>query len=411
MTVGAALTITTNSPMAGGSVGAAYSQSLAATAGTSPYTWAVVSGALPPGLNLNASTGVISGTPTTEGTFSFTIEVHDTLSATAEKALNIAITPSLAVALASSLASGTAGHPYSQQLSARGGLPPYTWSVTSGALPAGLALDAGGSISGTPQAAGDFDFTLGATDSAGATGSAAEKLHIGLDPLPAITISGLPDTASPLAQPHLGVTVANPYVVSITGQLVLTFAPDATVPGDDPAIQFSTGGRTVNFTIPAGSTQVNLPAAQIALQTGSVAGTITVTATLNAGGVDATPSPAPAQSIKIARSAPVISSLKMVKTASGFEIWITGYSPSRDLTQASFRFTAASGSDLRTSTADLPLTDSAQQWYQDPASKLFGSQFTIVQPFTINGDQNAVAGVTVTLTNALGASQAVTAQF
>jgi hypothetical protein len=166
----------------------------------------------------------------------------------------------------------------------------------------------------------------------------------------------------------------------------------------------------VNFTIPAGSTQVNLPAAQIALQTGSVAGTITVTATLNAGGVDATPSPAPAQSIKIARSAPVISSLKMVKTASGFEIWITGYSPSRDLTQASFRFTAASGSDLRTSTADLPLTDSAQQWYQDANSKLFGSQFTIVQPFTVQGSTDAIGTIYVSLTNSAGSSQDAQAQ-
>jgi hypothetical protein len=273
-----------------------------------------------------------------------------------------------------------------------------------------LALDgASGSLTGTPQAAGDFQFQLGIADSTGASISAAAQLHIGLDPMPAVTITGLPDSADPLAQPQLGVNIAAAYPVPITGQLVLTFAADATVPGDDPAIQFSTGGRTVDFTVPANSRQVNLPA-QLAVQTGSVAGTITVTAVLKAGGADATPSPAPSRAVRIARSAPVIRSIKMVKTATGFEIWITGYSPSRDLTQATFRFTPASGSDLRTTTVDLPLSDPAQQWYQDANSKLFGSQFTIVQPFTVQGSTDAIGTIYVSLTNSAGSSQEAQAQ-
>ena len=84
------LTITTTS-LPGGTVGTAYSQTLQATGGTTPYTWSLASGTLPAGLTLNASTGVISGTPTAAGTSNFTAQVTDALSATATKALSITI--------------------------------------------------------------------------------------------------------------------------------------------------------------------------------------------------------------------------------------------------------------------------------------------------------------------------------
>ena len=408
ITVVSALSIATASPLASGAVGVPYTQSLSATAGTSPYTWAIAAGALPPGLTLDAAAGIITGTPSATGTFEFTVQVRDSLSAAAFKILAITIAPAIAIANVSPLPPGTAGEPYSHQLSAQGGVAPYTWSVVGGTLPAGLVLDgAQGLISGTPQAAGDYEFTLRAADAAGGAATATATLHIGLVAPPAVAITGLPETAGPLAQPQVSVSIEAPYSLPLTGQLVLTFTPDAIVPGDDPAIQFSTGGRTVDFSIPANSTQVNLPAPQIALQTGSVAGTITVSAVLRAGGVDATPSPAPVRTLRVPRSAPVIRSLKKVTTATGFEIWITGYSPSRDLTQASFRFTPASGSNLRTTTATLPLAESARQWYEDPASRLFGSQFTIVQPFTLQGSADAIGAIYVTLSNTAGTSEEV----
>jgi hypothetical protein len=86
------LTITT-STLANGTTGSSYSQTLQASGGTSPYSWSIVSGLgnLPPGLGLNASSGVISGTPTTAGTYNFTVRVTDSVPATTQKALSIIV--------------------------------------------------------------------------------------------------------------------------------------------------------------------------------------------------------------------------------------------------------------------------------------------------------------------------------
>src|SRR4029453_240328 len=83
----------TTSTLPGGTVGVAYSQSLAATGGATPYTWSIVAGSLPAGLALNAATGLISGTPTTPGTALFTAQVVDSASpqGSAQRGLSIAV--------------------------------------------------------------------------------------------------------------------------------------------------------------------------------------------------------------------------------------------------------------------------------------------------------------------------------
>jgi len=159
-------TITTSS-LSAGDVNTAYSQTLSASGGTSPYTWSRSSGSLPAGLSLNSSTGVINGTPTAAGTTSVTFKVTDSASGTASKALSMTINAALAVSTAS-LASGTVGRSYSQALAATGGSGTYTWSITSGSLPTGLSLASStGVISGTPSAAATASFTVRVADGIG----------------------------------------------------------------------------------------------------------------------------------------------------------------------------------------------------------------------------------------------------
>ena len=177
LTVAPALSISTNS-LPGGTIGSAYSQSLGATGGTPPYAWSLLSGALPGGLTLSTG-GTIAGTASAAGSFSFTVQVADSLAVTATKKLAITVAAALSISTAAALPNASINVSYSQTLAAAGGAPPYTWALTAGALPAGLTLNAAGAISGTPTAAGPFQFTATVTDSAAATASQQFTLSVG----------------------------------------------------------------------------------------------------------------------------------------------------------------------------------------------------------------------------------------
>jgi Putative Ig domain len=190
------LIITTGS-LPGAALAVAYSETLVATGGVPPYMWSITAGSLPAGLSLS-SAGVISGTPTgTVGTSSFTVTVTDSQSPTpATKAAILSITVSVAplTVTTSSLASGVIEKTYNQILQASGGTPPYTWSVSAGALPAGLTLNAStGAITGAPTAAGISNFTVKATDSSTPTKqTATANLSITVNAALTITTTALP---------------------------------------------------------------------------------------------------------------------------------------------------------------------------------------------------------------------------
>ena len=189
--------------------------------------------------------------------------------------------------------------------------------------------------------------------------------------------------------------------------MTLTFTPDTDVPSDDPAIQFSTGGRAVAFTIPANSLKAMFPnsATSIAFQSGTVAGTIKISITMQSEGTNVTPSPTPSQTFTMNRMGPSISRLSIAsRTPSGFDIEIVGFSTPRSLTQVVFQFTPRAGSNLGTSTSTVPLGSSSATWFQSDASKQFGSLFRLVIPFAVQGDVNAIQSVSATLTNDAGTS-------
>ena len=160
------LSVTTTS-LASGQTSTAYSATLSATGGVAPYSWTVKSGTLPAGLSLSAA-GVIAGTPTTAGAANVTVQVSDseTMPQTAVSgSLTLAISSGTLKITSTTADPGTVGTAYNFQLTASGGVPPYTWAVASGStLPAGLALSSAGVVSGTPTASGTFNPSIAVTD-------------------------------------------------------------------------------------------------------------------------------------------------------------------------------------------------------------------------------------------------------
>jgi len=257
-----ALSIISPSTLTSGTVGQGYTYQIATSGGQAPITFSLVSGELPSGLSLGSS-GLISGTPLTAGTWNFTVRATDSCATAAriskksisDKSFSITINPaacpSLSYTSPATLSTGTVGQAYSYQLQTSGGQTPVTFSFVSGSLPPGLTLGSTGLISGMPTSSGNYSFTASATDScAGGAQSVQGNFSI---------------TVNPASCPVLSIT--SPSTLS-TGNV-----------GDVYSYQLQTSGgqAPIIFSLTSGS----LPPALILSSAGLISGTPTFTGTYN----------------------------------------------------------------------------------------------------------------------------------
>jgi hypothetical protein len=151
--------------------GSLYSAGLTASGGGLPYSWKISSGRLPDGIEIDSSTGVLSGTTSQTGTFAFQASVIDSRGVDAYGSFSILVlgnTPPTLSITTQTLPSATVESPYSVSLAAIGGAPPYSWNISSGVLPDGFELDRDtGLLSGTTTDTGTFGFRASVTDSQG----------------------------------------------------------------------------------------------------------------------------------------------------------------------------------------------------------------------------------------------------
>lgn len=275
-------------------VGVRYSMPVEANGGTGPYRFTVTAGALPVGLSLNSG-GLLSGTPTAGGTFNFTVTAIDSSDVTGSRSYSLEVLPPVISIAPPMLPPFTVASWYDQTISASGGTEPYTYAITIGALPAGLVLNnSTGALSGTPSAAGAFNFTITATDSstgAGAyTGSRAYSGTVASQPTPSIT--GISPNSGPVAGGSSVIISGSNF----TGATAVRF-------GGAPATGFTVNSATsITATAPAGS-----------------AGTVDITVT-TAGGTSATG--AADQYTYVA--APSVTSVSPDNGSAGSSVTITG---------------------------------------------------------------------------------------
>jgi hypothetical protein len=273
------LSIATASALPGGANGVAYALTFSATGGNGVYTWSLTGA--PAWLSMNASTGQITGVAVAGG-YNFTVNVASGDGQGASKAVTLNVSGGGFAVLditTTTLPNGTRTVAYSQTLAATGGNGVNTWALTAGALPAGLSLTPGtGQISGTPTAAGTFNFTVQATSGDAQVDTQALSITV-VDPTPTITTASLPNGTR---------TVAYSQTLAATGGDGVTYAWAITV-GTLPA------GLTLN----AGTGQIS--------GTPTAAGTSNFTVRVTSGGIQATR----ALSITVVHSAPTVTTASL----------------------------------------------------------------------------------------------------
>ena len=233
-----------------------FSYTWTATGGTTPYRWSIAAGTLPPGLSFS-SAGLLSGTPTSLGTFGFTVHVADSGNLSADFATKMTITAPPLTITSAPITSGTLNFPVTLPFTGTGGVPPYSWRLSAGTLPPGLFLTPTALLSGVWTTPGTYNFTFTLTDSTGITATQTEAVTVA----PATVLpAGVVGTAYSASTPP-GATLASGTIGGPPPGVLVTSNGLAGIPITAGSYVFSLGTTTysVGVTAPLAPSTTNPP--------------------------------------------------------------------------------------------------------------------------------------------------------
>ncbi len=240
--------------------------------------------------------------------------------------------------------------------------------------------------------------------------------------LPDYQIVGPTGIQDPLQQPAYGIRLASPYSLPIRGVLTLGFVSEVFV--SNPAVQFATGGRTVNFTIPANTDRAIFDngSMEVRLQTGTVAGVISLTPSFATnGGLDLTPTPATSTNVTVNRLAPrVIGADVTSRTLNSLQLLVSGYSTTRSLRQINVQIAPRNSEKFTNTNLVMNVESASLVWYQSEVSQGFGGLFSITLTLNLQRDDSDgglddlvrfIQSLGITATNEIGQSNSVSVNF
>jgi hypothetical protein len=248
VTVGCGTFVITPGSLPNVAAGGTYNQTISQTGNFGTITYQVTSGSLPPGLNLNSTTGQITGTATTAGAYNFTVTISNQYGCSTTQNYSITVTcPTISLS-PNTLPNAPIGQTYNQTITVTGSTNVFNFTVSAGSLPTGMTLSTAGVLSGTPTVAGTYTFTITATDNFGCTTSTQYTIVVACP-----TISLSPNTLPPG-----NVGFAYNQTITVTGSTnTFTFTSTGTLP---TGLSLSNGGvlsgtpttaGTYNFTVTA----------------------------------------------------------------------------------------------------------------------------------------------------------------
>ncbi len=222
-------------------------------------------------------------------------------------------------------------------------------------------------------------------------------LGIGTPPpgLPGVLITTDSGTVQPLSQPVVRLALSSTYPMALHGTLTLSMA--LAPYGVDSATQWISGGQTVVFSIPAGTTDATFTGGvtAIGLQVGTLAGTLAVTPSFSLNsGYSLTPSSPGTLSLSVPATPPQLLSAQLqLPTSNSFSINVVGYSPTRQLSKLIFQFTPITGTQLAVNRVEVDVSAAAVVYYHNPLSQAFGGFFSVTVPITLSTDQTTTASL------------------